>query len=220
MRACGLCLAPTLRALLLPYFLASIFITIECWNYIFFWVGICFLAEKPIFNYGTEEDKRDSFVLKSIPPASNKFLKRCSFSNRIRKVIKKCIVLTISRSASSSASGRIHHLIFQNQSMPVIIVDALTSRHHELNWHTCFWNITPDAQFSFNILCLFRSVTLLSKIIEKFQKISTENCKKCIILAYFSKCITKHPLIVRVFGRKTQFIGNIEKKFEKLQKIS
>ena len=37
----------------------------------------------------------------------------------------------------------------------------------------------------------------------KFSKI----CKKCIILAYFSKKLTKQALIFRAFGRKTQTLG-------------
>ena len=45
-------------------------------------------------------------------------------------------------------------------------------------------------------------------LFENFQKISLENCEKCIILAYFSKKLTNHALIFRAFGRKTQFAEN------------
>ena len=48
---------------------------------------------------------------------------------------------------------------------------------------------------------------------EIFSKISLENCEKCIILAYFSKNSTKHALNFSVFGRKTQLLEEILRKF-------
>ena len=42
------------------------------------------------------------------------------------------------------------------------------------------------------------------KIFENFEKISKENCKKCIIFAYFSINLTNHALLFSAFGRKTK----------------
>ena len=47
-------------------------------------------------------------------------------------------------------------------------------------------------------------------IFENFLKISSENCKKCIILAYFSKNLTNHALIFCALGPKRQFTGHFE----------
>ena len=48
---------------------------------------------------------------------------------------------------------------------------------------------------------------------ENLQKMSSENCKKCIILAYFSKFFKNHAFNFRAFGRKTQRFGNFRKFF-------
>ena len=45
------------------------------------------------------------------------------------------------------------------------------------------------------------------KNFENLQKFSLENCKKCIILAYFTQNLTNPALIFRAFGRKTQIVG-------------
>ena len=44
------------------------------------------------------------------------------------------------------------------------------------------------------------------RIFENLQKISYENCKKRIILAYFSINLTNLALIFRVFRQKTQIV--------------
>ena len=44
-----------------------------------------------------------------------------------------------------------------------------------------------------------------SKICKKF---SEENCKKCTILAYFSKNLRNHALIFKRVWTKTQILGN------------
>ena len=53
-----------------------------------------------------------------------------------------------------------------------------------------------------------------------FKKNLLRKLRKCTISAYFSKNWTNHALIFRAFGRKTQSVGNFEKIFENLQKIS
>ena len=51
------------------------------------------------------------------------------------------------------------------------------------------------------------------KIFENFQKIPEENCKNGCIFAYFAKKLQNHALNFRAFGRKTQFVGEILRKF-------
>ena len=57
------------------------------------------------------------------------------------------------------------------------------------------------------------------KTFENLEKLSSENCKKCIILTYFSKKLTNHSFFC-AFGRKKQFIGNFEKIFENSEHFS
>ena len=45
------------------------------------------------------------------------------------------------------------------------------------------------------------------KISENFENFSSENCRKCIILAYFLNKLTNHAFIFCAFGRKTQIVG-------------
>ena len=52
-----------------------------------------------------------------------------------------------------------------------------------------------------------------TRIFENLQKISYENCKKCIIVAYFSKKLTKQALVFSTFGRKTQLLGKSLRRF-------
>ena len=49
------------------------------------------------------------------------------------------------------------------------------------------------------------------KISENFENSSSENCKKCIILAYFSNKLTNYSFIFCAFGRKHKLLGNLEK---------
>ena len=58
------------------------------------------------------------------------------------------------------------------------------------------------------------------KIFENFERISSKNCEKWIILGDFSQKLRKHALIFCGFGRKRQIIGNFEKGFENSEKIS
>ena len=44
-----------------------------------------------------------------------------------------------------------------------------------------------------------------------FRNLSLENCEKCIILAYLSKNLTNHALILCAFGRQRQFLGHLGK---------
>ena len=53
------------------------------------------------------------------------------------------------------------------------------------------------------------------KIFENLQKIPEENCKNRCIFAYFAKKLQNHALNFRAFGRKTQFGGEIWRKFWK-----
>ena len=48
----------------------------------------------------------------------------------------------------------------------------------------------------------------------KFWKFSSENCKKYIILAYFSNNLTNFAFIFCAFGRKTQIVGKSWENFE------
>ena len=58
------------------------------------------------------------------------------------------------------------------------------------------------------------------RIFEKFQKISYENCSKCIILAYFSKNLTNHAVIFRAFAGKAQILENFLKEIAKNPLVS
>ena len=50
------------------------------------------------------------------------------------------------------------------------------------------------------------------KIFENFENCSSENCLKCIILAYFSKKLTNYALRFSPFGRKNhKRVGNFDK---------
>ena len=55
---------------------------------------------------------------------------------------------------------------------------------------------------------------ILRKFSEILKKISSENCLKCIILAYFSNKLTNYALICCAFGRKTQIVGKFWENFE------
>ena len=57
------------------------------------------------------------------------------------------------------------------------------------------------------------------KLFDNFQKIPEENCKNCWIYAYFAKKLQNHALNFRSFGRKTQLVGEILRKFWKFSKI-
>ena len=47
----------------------------------------------------------------------------------------------------------------------------------------------------------------------KLAKIPEENCKNCCIVGYFAKKLQNHALNFRAFGRKTQLVGEILRKF-------
>ena len=51
------------------------------------------------------------------------------------------------------------------------------------------------------------------KIFESLQKIPEANCKNCCIFAYFAKKLQIHALNICTFGRKTQLVGKILRKF-------
>ena len=53
----------------------------------------------------------------------------------------------------------------------------------------------------------------------KFAKISRRKMQNCCIFAYFAKKLQNHALNFRAFGRKTQFVGEILRKFWKFSKI-
>ena len=55
------------------------------------------------------------------------------------------------------------------------------------------------------------------KIFENFEKFSSENCQKCIILAYFSKHLTNHALIFARLDEKCK-LWKILRKFSKIFK--
>ena len=58
----------------------------------------------------------------------------------------------------------------------------------------------------------------LEKIFERFQKISknfSRKFPKCIIVAYFSKYLTKNELILARLDEKRKLVGNFEKIFDK-----
>ena len=47
-----------------------------------------------------------------------------------------------------------------------------------------------------------------------YWKFSSENCLKCIILAYFSNKVTNYAFIFCAFGRETQIVGKFWENFE------
>ena len=58
------------------------------------------------------------------------------------------------------------------------------------------------------------SIWKFEKNFENFSKNFLKNREKCIILEDFSKSLTNPALHYCAFGRKTQFIGNVEKIFK------
>ena len=58
------------------------------------------------------------------------------------------------------------------------------------------------------------SLEILRKFSKIFEKFSSENCLKCIILAYFSNKLTNYALIFCAFGRKTEIVGKFWENFE------
>ena len=52
------------------------------------------------------------------------------------------------------------------------------------------------------------------KTFENFQNFSSENCLKCIILAYFSNKLTNYALVFCAFGRQMQIVGKFWENFE------
>ena len=52
------------------------------------------------------------------------------------------------------------------------------------------------------------------------KKIAEENSKNCCIFAYFAKKLPNHAVNFRAFGRKTQLLGEILRKFWKFANIS
>ena len=64
----------------------------------------------------------------------------------------------------------------------------------------------------FNKPCVnFLRIWTKKQFAENFQQFYSENCLKCIILAYFSNQLTNYAFIFCAFGRKRQFIGKFWK---------
>ena len=51
------------------------------------------------------------------------------------------------------------------------------------------------------------------KFCENFEKPSSENCEKCIILAFFKRILTNHAFIFSRLDEKHKLLGNFEKIF-------
>ena len=51
------------------------------------------------------------------------------------------------------------------------------------------------------------------KFWENFEKPSSKNCEKCIILAFFKRILTNHALIFSRLDEKHKLLGNFEKIF-------
>ena len=67
-------------------------------------------------------------------------------------------------------------------------------------------------KLSIQFLRVWRKNAICRKFLRKF---SEENCKKCIILAYFSKILTNPAFKFCAFRRKTQCAGNFRENFPK-----